>query len=35
MNSFYWSLFGGDLDTDYPADEIVSLLSRTAGSPPP
>jgi hypothetical protein len=22
MNSFYWSLFDGDLDTDYPADEI-------------
>ncbi len=22
MNSFYWSLFGGDLDTDYPAGEL-------------
>jgi hypothetical protein len=22
MNSFYWSLFDGDLDTDYPADEL-------------
>jgi hypothetical protein len=22
MNSFYWSLFGGDLDADYPAAEL-------------
>jgi hypothetical protein len=22
MNIFYWSLFAGDLDTDYPAPEI-------------
>jgi hypothetical protein len=26
MNSFYWSLFGGDLDTHYPAAEIDSTL---------
>lgn len=27
MNSFYWSLFGGELDTAYPADEIARTLN--------
>jgi hypothetical protein len=26
MNSFYWNLFGGDLDIDYPADEVDRTL---------
>jgi hypothetical protein len=26
MNSFYWELFGGDLDTTYPADEVDRTL---------
>jgi hypothetical protein len=34
MNRFYWKLFGGELDTDYPASEIDrTLFLKPTGRP--